>query len=444
MSLARQLVKDSGWVLLARVGGVVVGLLFYSLITRTLPTDEVGSYFLAYAIALVLSTLAGLGLPKTCTRLIALAKTKQSAGSISGILSSSICLTIGGAILTAIIFMTPTSRDIFSTLFSSLQTYQITWLIVVWMFLLSIRQLLAESFRGLGNIKLASIFGGLVGNSVGLSILAVAIAFKISPIDLKDCVTYTTSGLLISCLISILLLLKDRHGGDKSETPTYTSILAISTPIWITETAQIAITHSNTWIVGALSDTTQVALFGTAMQLVILVSFPLIVINSAIPHLVVKLNASSDKVRLSNLLQTVATVSFIPAAAVVLLIAVFGAQVLEFVYGASYRAGAPVLLILAIGNLINVIAGPCGVVLIMTGHQKKNMILTVLTGAGSIPIALWLTPQYGAIGAAFAASLGIAVQNTLASIYAYKTLGVRTHITSSGDTLKSLLEFKLT
>ena len=440
MSIRKQLVVGSSWVLIARVGGAITGLIFYSMITRALPPESVGTYFLAYTIALVLSTLACLGLPKTLTRLIAETLSEKKLANVLPIVNKSLLLSLSAALVIALLYLSPIGEYLIHLAFENEELSSLSWLIVCWLAILALRQLIAESFRGLGNIKLASIFGGLVGNIIAAVLVGGAIVANIN-VNLVQCAGFALVGLVISCVAAYYLFRRENTAvihGSSAPLPA-AKLLSISSPLLVTEFAQILITHSQTWVVGALSSTSQVAIFGTVMQVVILVSFPFIIVNSAIPHLVVKINKSGNKEQLQRLLQAVATLTAVPALMIALLVGLFGDVALGFIYGEVYQAGAPALLVLSIGHVVNVMAGPCGVVLVMTGHQRTNMKITLFAGACAIPLALLLAPVYGALGAAIASALGMALQNSLAAYYAYKLVGVRTHIAFSLKTIKLLL-----
>jgi len=80
-------------------------------------------------------------------------------------------------------------------------------------------------------------------------------------------------------------------------------------------------------------------------------------------------------------------------------------QLLGVVYGASFEAAGPSLLILSITRLIDALAGPTGIILVFTGRQR---LFSIISGGGLILSALLnylCIPRFGAVGAAFATGL---------------------------------------
>ena len=310
----------------------------------------------------------------------------------------------------------------------------ITGYIAVWFVLLALRTFAAESFRGLGDIRLASIFNGLLGNTITLALIAAAVVVPFQ-MDIARTAGIVLVGLGISAALALMLLFRQTAKIAGDETVSVPTILSISTPIMMVATMQIALAQSNIWILGAVADHVQVALYGAVKQIALLISFPFIIVNNAIPQLVVKFNADGQHEKMENLLRTVATGTFMPAFILVIGLALFGRPLLELVYGGSYGAGAAALLWLALGQLASVMAGPCAITLIMTGHQKTNMVATSLTGAFAIPLTVYLASHYGTTGAAASGAIAMAVLNVILAVLARKRLGVRTYASLSSKVL---------
>ncbi len=97
------------------------------------------------------------------------------------------------------------------------------------------------------------------------------------------------------------------------------------------------------------------------------------------------------------------------------------------------------LVLLSLGRLVSVWAGSSGVTLIMTGHQKAMMALTVVTGALSVAGEILLAPRFGGPGVATATTTMAVVQNLLQVALAKRLVGVWTHIDLSPANLRAFL-----
>ena len=74
-------------------------------------------------------------------------------------------------------------------------------------------------------------------------------------------------------------------------------------------------------------------------------------------------------------------------------------------FGPEFVPAAPALRILALGQLVNVVSGPLGTVLLMTGNERASMILSVVSLVVLAVLSLTLIPAYGLIGAALTTAL---------------------------------------
>jgi O-antigen/teichoic acid export membrane protein len=84
-------------------------------------------------------------------------------------------------------------------------------------------------------------------------------------------------------------------------------------------------------------------------------------------------------------------------------------------FGPNFVGGATALRILALGQLINILAGPIGVVLLMTGNERQSLYVSVISLAMLAVCCFTLIPAYGLNGAAMTTTLIIAAR-TLTSV----------------------------
>ena len=95
-----------------------------------------------------------------------------------------------------------------------------------------------------------------------------------------------------------------------------------------------------------------------------------------------------------------------------LLAVVYGPEVLS-VFGHSYRAGAPVMVILALTMLLATACGQVDMVLITTGRSSWSLINGLLAVAVNVGLDLVLIPRYGITGAAIGWAVAIVVTNLM-------------------------------
>jgi O-antigen/teichoic acid export membrane protein len=97
------------------------------------------------------------------------------------------------------------------------------------------------------------------------------------------------------------------------------------------------------------------------------------------------------------------TLAMIALAAPVLLVAfAFPTPFLTLAFGPEFAAGATALSIIAIGQLVNVLRGPLGALLSMSGNDRIQLWLTLGGLALVLGLGFTLIPRYGITGAAIA------------------------------------------
>ena len=95
-----------------------------------------------------------------------------------------------------------------------------------------------------------------------------------------------------------------------------------------------------------------------------------------------------------------------------LLVLVYGSQALA-VFGHSYRAGYPVMVVLCIAMLAGALTGQVDIVLITSGKSSWSMLNGLLVLITNVGLDLWLIPRHGILGAAIAWATAITVSNVV-------------------------------
>ena len=76
--------------------------------------------------------------------------------------------------------------------------------------------------------------------------------------------------------------------------------------------------------------------------------------------------------------------------AIVIAMVLFSGVIMRF-FGAGFESGAGLLVIIAVGQLINVATGSVSFLLNMTGHERDMRNVTMLSGPVTIVCALWFS-----------------------------------------------------
>ena len=215
-------------------------------------------------------------------------------------------------------------------------------------------------------------------------------------------------------------------------------MLRVSLPLCVTTAIVLLLQQADIWLVGAFESSQDVAIYGAAARLMFIVSVPLFMVNAVIQPMVAEYYSQRRLDELQKLMRVAATVAAMPALAALACAIVFAAPGLRLLYGDTYMAGAGVLVVLALGQMVNVWTGSCGIFLMMTGHERTLMTLTALTGFVTVALMAALVGPFGILGVAIGSALGVSLQNAVLWFAAGRLTGVWTNMgfRGLGDVLR--------
>jgi O-antigen/teichoic acid export membrane protein len=94
------------------------------------------------------------------------------------------------------------------------------------------------------------------------------------------------------------------------------------------------------------------------------------------------------------------------------------------VFGRSYTAGYPVMVILGFSMLLATVCGQVDMVLITSGRSSWSLANGLLTVGINVGLDIVLIPRYGILGAAIGWAVAIAVSNLMPLTQLAKVLGL--------------------
>ncbi|MBV7331938.1 oligosaccharide flippase family protein [Chloroflexi bacterium TSY] len=159
-----RLLSGGAWAFAGRIGMAASGVVVNGLLARLLTPDEMGAYFLTLTIVLVSAMIGQLGLNGLLVRLIAESIGIQRPERAIKAIRIAFGYGIGASFLIAALIAGGVGEWLALFVFGAPPIVGIIGLAAIWLVLNAIQSLLAESFRGFHDIRLAVIFGGLVRN----------------------------------------------------------------------------------------------------------------------------------------------------------------------------------------------------------------------------------------------------------------------------------------
>lgn len=426
-SLRKYLISGSAWAFGGAVSALATGLFSNWLLARLLDPEALGVYFLVYSLVSSAAIFGRMGLPQAATRLIAESMDMGRPGRARSVVYAVLRFGVLSTSIVALFLGLGPGHWVAWNVFCSPLMARMMGLAAIWAVGIIFQSLLAEVFRGFRDIRLATIFNNSLTAALAVSSLALLWITK-SHSDLALTLTVSVISSTISVLLgSWLLIGKVRRLKGASEAVSG-EVWVIARPLLFTNVMLFVLPQAALWILGAFRPQEEVAIYGAATRLVTFLAMPLSVANAVVSPLIAGMYAQDRKRELERMLQFTTLVAGIPAFAVLAVYILFGGHILALMYGEYYRSGSVVLRILSVGQLVFAGTGPCGLLLVMTGHQRATLVITMFTSLMAIALAMLVVRQFGMLGVALAFTAGSAFSNMAMTVYGVKMVGVRSYL----------------
>lgn len=433
--ISSRLLSGGLWALFSKFGIVFVGLAGNALIARLLSPKEVGAYFLSFSIVAAGAMVAQLGLKNAAVRTIAESISIGDHGRANAAIRAVFIFGALGALIVSVFLYVGGGRWIVADLFNSELILGVLIIIPVWIVLTSAQGLLAEIFRGLHDIRLATLFNEFIQKILFLGLL-VFLWIIFQEIAFNGVVMLATVSTAVSVLTAIFILnakLQRLPGSGFDHQSVSKDVIGIALPMFFTSVTFFLMTQADIWIIGLYRQEQEIALYGAASRLVNTISIPLNIVNAIVPPFIVELHILGKKRELEKVLQTTATIAGIPAFLVLMMFIFFGDTILRIVYGSYYINGYIVLALLSLGKIINVWAGSCGLLLNLTGRHRMVMFFTIGATIYAVLSSRLVIDSYGIAGVAACFSSALIFLNISMAIYAVKSIKLKPYMTFSLD-----------
>jgi O-antigen/teichoic acid export membrane protein len=443
------LLSGSTWALGGKIGAATIGLVTNGVLTRLLTKQEFGVYLLAFSIISLGAVIGSLGLPKTVLRFVAESMTLGQPGRARRAIYTALGLGVVGALGCSLAYLFIVGDLVSRDLFHRSALVAVIGLSAGWMTISTMQEIMAETFRGFHDIRMATLFGGLAtaGKSSGLIMRVMLLACLALlgltsgwDTDVRTVMLASIGSGAASSLLAAVFLHKriSSLGTQGADDPISTNdTLRDAFPILlISLTSFVLLSAADLWILGIFRSPEEVGLYGAASRLVVLIAMPLQLTNLVLPPIIAEMYAKGRAVALERALRSFSTLSGVPSLLVLTVFMILGGPILGVVYGPGYQSAAMVLVLLSAGKLAAVWAGSCGAVLQFTGHQGSMLRVNLLTSPLFIVGALLVVRDYGPIGIASMTAAITVLQNAALVLVAKRKTGMWTHVSLSPSRLR--------
>ena len=417
-----KVLRAAGLVTFVQVASSALAYFSQVLLARWLGVFEFGVYVFAWNWAVLLPIVTSLGLEPAAVRFVPQYLVQEEWGRLRGFLRrGSAFVLVGGVLVAAAGWLA------LAILGARVPGYSVVpvRLALLCVPLLGLISFMAEASRGFGRVALAYIPQRLV--LPGLFIVAVAVisttrapdAVLVLKISVVVCVV---TALAMAVLFRRVLVTRVRAATPEFHTRGW---LRVALPLFLTDGLFAVLLRFDTVMLGAMRSPDEVAVYAACLRTAGLAVFVFTAMSALVAPKFAELYAQGNRAAQVDFVRSVARWTFWPSAVVAVGLAVFGRPILA-VFGPSFAAGYPSLLILTAGLLTFTITGPTNAYLAASGHQDDIVPAIASAIVTNITMNAFLIPRYGVMGAAVASAVGMVVGRVLLYVAVRRRLGLET------------------
>jgi O-antigen/teichoic acid export membrane protein len=395
-------------------------------LARLLGATGFGAYNYAIAWMSLLNTLAVLGLDKLLVREIAICHAKSEWGRMRGLLrwTSGVVLCTACSLALLVAAFTCLLAGRLNPLV--LTTFWIALLLLPFLALMKLRQAVMQGLLHVvsGQVAEMLLFPLLLLGAVGGAHLLLGHGLTASWAMGMNVLVASITFLIGTVLLNRAIPRKAREAVPIYQTTVWRQS---ALPILFSTVLQIVNGRLDTLLLGAIKGAGAVGIYSVAARWGELLTFFLSTLLPALAPRIASLHTTGDREGLQRVVTRCARMTLLCSLPIVIVL-LGGSHWLLLLYGPTFTQGQTALIILSIGQLCNVLVGPVGWLLLMTGHERDTVTSLVASVTVNAGLNLGLTPHMGLEGAAIASASSIITWNTLMAFFVYKRLGVHSTV----------------
>jgi len=374
----KEILIGSSWAFSSRVLAVVLGVITNAVIAREYGAGSLGVVALLSSFLALGSIFGVLGTDTSILKLIPEYKASFTKLSAFKMYQKAHKLVIISSLITVLIFLM-LSDLIALKLFKQPDLADYLSLASIFILVNSLVVFNSKAIRGLSLNKGFAVIQ-LLPSAFKLAFLAVMTALFV----VDDAPVYALLfSVAITAVIGILIVNKSFKGlvvlPDKLIQTSYKNIIEISFPMFISSGVGFLITQASIILLGIYHSETEIGYYSVAVSIASLCLFVVTSINSVIAPKISEMYSMNENDEAINMAIKASKLSFWFTLPIVILIILLGENILSIIFGDDFAVAYWAMVLLALGQFVNVITGPTGIFLNMTGRQAILKNISIVT-----------------------------------------------------------------
>lgn len=404
--------------MLARTTGAVLTLLFTVYLAQILGPTDYGVFTLSLTIVTIVTVLSRFGLDNVVMKNVAINfefNPKLASGYIIGSLRF---VAIWGSVLTLILLIVAMNigEDIFGHVGLIRVLSRMSFIVVP----VSLSFIIAEALKSLNRPVLSAVLQTLM-----IPIIAIA---GLLWLQLHDLVSIENAVMVysIACVVTLSFLLIVLITGD-FRLSNYSKISSSKLVkqgwhLLLISSSALIMSWTDVIILGVMSDAESVGIYSISSRLVLASTLFLMAANSIVGPQYAILFEKKNFNKMQDISSNVSLILMVLSLISTVVLVFFSRYFLSFM-GEGYEVGYQVIVILSIGQLVNVSCGSVSVILIVSGLEKTLRNIFYISALFNIIASLVCVKYLGMFGVAYATSASMVLWNVWSIIEIKKKLG---------------------
>jgi len=404
--------------LATKLASAAAGVLLTFLVARRFGASGSGAWVLANTVLQIAASVTVCGLDFGSTRAIAVFSTSDRWGAAhawtrTGVL---IVLTLGSLITAAAWLATP-------SLARALSENPISAIVMGTMIFAIIPQAMFKMTVGCYRGVRRFAIGDFIESGMVPAVLSVVILLA----NLRRLDHVAIAGVAAAVFTATVGLggwfaILRKHPAA-SEPLMVRDALVRSVPLGGTVLASMAGPWVVTLFLGHYANTAEVGVYRVALQFALLLGFLLTAVETGLSPQIAALHSQGKLTELSNSAKQMTGLLLLAGGIPCLALLLFSGFFLS-ILGPEFPQGANAMRILIGAQLFNLVTGPVGSFMAMTGLERTSFRNSIVGAAIIVVLSILLIPHFGTIGAAIASAAGTVFRNSAATVVVWRRHGL--------------------
>jgi len=408
--------KKSSLAIIVKVIGMVCGIVLSVLVARMIGAEGLGIISLSNKIAAFILIIGLVGMPSVIIKEVAIAKNKNESQPISDVMHTA--YWFNGLVMFSISVITILlSPWLVNVVFKKPALLYPLIIMISVTTPQAFSRILSSGMKGIKKIWQSSLVDNTLSSLISLLLLSIIWWLQIE-ITIEVVASVYAIGRVIVTIVAGLHW-KQSKNNNRQFRFNLKEYIRTALPLYIVSIARTLTNQFDIIILAFFADPIHVGLYAVASRLALLIVFALNVTLSTVSPKIAYLYASGKKTELETMIQKTTKISGVISLIPMIIYLIFGHYILGL-WGPQFISAFHVLIILSLGQVINVLTGSVGQILIMTGEEVLQSKITIIFAVYGLIQSIIAGHLYGIIGIAYSQTINIVLVNIVKSVYVYK------------------------